>query len=123
MSESVYLSKLRSSELLLASPIPLEITGSEGNYVATWVEGKVEGEGKTRDDAVEDCRVALIDTFKALRDRLKGTGLSADEDRRWTGLLHFIHEVRAGTIYRPAPGEEYLVEGSTDDDYKGPIYG
>lgn len=124
MSESVYLSKLLSPELFLASPIPLEITGSEGNYVATWSEGKVEGEGPTKDEAVDDCRQSLIDTFKGLRVRVgKSAHLSADEDRRWQGLLHFIGENRAGRAYKPAPGEEYQSQASNDDDYKGPIYG
>jgi hypothetical protein len=124
MSESVYLNKLLNTELFLASPIPLEITGSQGNYVATWIEGNVEGEGTTKDSAVEDCRQALIAAFKSLRSRVrKSEALPAEEDRKWVGLLHFIGENRAGRAYKPAPGEEYLVMGSGDDEYKGPIYG
>lgn len=124
MSDSVYLGKLLSQELFLASPIPLEITGSAGNYVASWTEGKVEGEGATKDAAVDDCRQSLIETFKSLRERVrKSAAFSADEDRRWVGLLHYIGENRGGRAYKPAPGEEYQVRASNDDDYKGPIYG
>ena len=124
MSESVYLSLLRSQELFLASPIPLELSGSTGNYVATWVEGKVEGEGSNKDAAVDDCRQSLIDTFKALRDRVsKGVNLSSEDDRKWAGLLRFIGENRAGRIYKPAPGEDYVPGPTAEDDYKGPIYG
>ena len=69
MSDSEYLSSLKSPELGLRSPLPLEITGSRGNFVATWLEGSIEGEGATREAAVEDCRLAVIDRFKELRSK------------------------------------------------------
>lgn len=124
MSESVYLNKLKDRELFLSSPIPLEISGSTGNYVATWMEGPVEGEGRTRDLAVEDCRRAIITSFNALRGRVrKSAAFSADQERQWAGLLHFIGEVRAGRIYKPGPGEEYNVQSADEEEYKGPIFG
>jgi len=124
MSDSVYLNKLGDSSLFLASPIPLEVSGSTGNYVATWVEGNVDGEGTTRDLAVDDCRLGLAEAFKALRTKVSGNAaLNEDDQRKWDGLLHFIGENRGGRSYKPAPGEDYMTHSADEDEYKGPIYG
>ena len=98
------------------------------NFVATWAEGGVEGEGKTRDEAVDDCRAEIVKRYKHLRDRLaKGARLMGRDEQQWQSMLHFIGEARRGAIYKPAPGEEYQTStaGSSpeDEDYKGPIFG
>lgn len=119
MSESVYLHSLNNPKFGLLSPMPLEITGKPENYVATWLQGKIEGEGPTRDEAVEDCRQAIIAKFKELKLRV-AKGLSNNDDRLWHGLLHYIAEPGRRAM---APGEDYTTSSPADEDYKGPFFG
>lgn len=123
MSDSEYLRTLGDSEIYLDAPLPLEITGSDGNYVASWLEGKIEGEGATRYAAVEDARTALVETYKRLRQKVRnGSNLQTLEDQQWTSMLHFVGEARSGMRYKTAPGEDYS-PGRDEEEYKGPFFG
>jgi len=127
MSRYYELESLNSPTLYLDSPISLEVSGNPGNWIALWEETdsmdiRVEGEGKTVEEALDDCRKSLLDRYEFLKKKIVSNfNLSPDEERTWLGMCHYIATVDKGKL---RPGEEFTeyTQGK-GDDYKGPIYG
>tara|TARA_Y100000310_G_scaffold337181_1_gene423600 strand:+ start:335 stop:649 length:315 start_codon:yes stop_codon:yes gene_type:complete len=104
--------------------MPVEISGKAGNYVATWMEGRLEGDGKTEEAAVADLRDAIVEKFVSLRTRvINGHSLLPDQDQVWTSLLNYIVEVRDGKVIKTSPSDDYNEKSKEDEDYKGPFFG
>lgn len=120
-TESEYLESLEDTELHLDSPLPLEVSGGGQNWVATWIETGIEGEGKTREKAISDARVAILKKYRDLEKRLKaGDRVRSEEETMWLSMSHYIVNAVRG---RTRPGEEFQLGTSRDKDYKGPIFG
>lgn len=116
-TESIYLDDLKDKDLHLDSPLPLELSGGAQNWVATWVETGIEGEGKSREAAVKDARRAILARYRALDEKLKASQrLKADEETTWVSLCHYVTDVSRGRVRQ---GEEI----PRDKDYKGPVFG
>jgi len=121
------LESLKHNELYLKIPISLDISGSKGNWLAMWedtatMDVRVEGEGRTVDEALEDCREDFIRRYLELREKIaSGARMSADEERTWLGLCHYIRDVKSPELM---PGEEFsYFEGEGVIDHKGPFMG
>ncbi len=124
MTHSIYIDTLSSPIVGLDSPMPVEISGKAGNYVATWMEGRLEGDGKTEEAAVADLRDAIVEKFVSLRTRvINGHSLLPDQDQVWTSLLNYIVEVRDGKVIKTSPSDDYNEKSKEDEDYKGPFFG
>ena len=121
-TESLYLEDLKDTELSLDAPLPIEVSGGGSNWVATWLETKIEGEGKSRDAALTDVRKAIIKQYKSLDKKLKESQRLREEDEGvWVAMCHYIVNVSRGRL---RPGEEFSPGGdSRDEDYKGPVFG
>ena len=121
MTESFYLEKLTDPSLYLDAPLPVEISGGPGNYVATWMETKIEGEGKTKEAAVADVTKAILERYRVIEKKyMDGERVATAEESVWIALTHYIADARRGRI---RPGEEGSMRNPTDPDYKGPIFG
>jgi len=113
--ESEYIDAIKDTELYLDSPLPVELNGRPGNWVATWMETGIEGEGKTRDLALEDFTKELIKEYKRIDALLKNSDpLSEKDETTWVSLCHYVGTVRSGTRL---PGTEF------NDPDGGPIFG
>ncbi len=124
MTHSIYIDTLSSPIVGLDSPMPVEISGKAGNYVATWMEGRLEGDGKTEEAAVADLRDAIVEKFVSLRTRvINGHSLLPEQDQVWTSLLNYIVEVRDGKVIKTSPSDDYNEKSKEDEDYKGPFFG
>lgn len=120
-TESEYLETLNDPELHLDSPLPLEISGGGQNWVATWMETGIEGEGKSRDQAIRDACKAILAKYRKLEKQLKNADrLRPEEETLWVSMSHYIVNVGRG---RARPGEEFSVTTPRDKDYKGPVFG
>lgn len=108
-ARSEYLESLKHKKVYLTSSIPVEVTGKRGNYVASWLEGSVEGEGASVEEAMNDLRKEIVDLYFSLRNR----ALDKKQEQQWQSLCYFIAEFNKG---RRMPGEE-------DDGGTGPIFG
>jgi hypothetical protein len=107
-ARSEYLESLKHNQLYLTSSIPVEVTGKRGNYVASWLEGGVEGEGTSVEAAIEDLREEIVKLYFELR----GKAHNKKQEQKWHSLCYFVSEVNRS---RRLPGE--------DDDNNGPIFG
>lgn len=114
---SVYLDKLKHAHLFLDSPLPLEITGSGENYVASWLETGIEGEGSTEELAIDDCRNEIINEYLKLQAAV--ANLSEKQELTWAAMSHYIGDARKRSNAKPHLGEEYMA----DDKDKGPVFG
>jgi hypothetical protein len=120
-TESLYLDTLQDPELYLDSPLPLEVSGQTGNFVASWMETKIEGEGPTRDAAVDDARKQILTRYRVIEKKLKaGEKLREADETIWISMCHYIANISRGRI---RPGEEYQMGSPSDPDYKGPVFG
>jgi len=120
-TESVYLDSLNDPELYLDSPLPLEISGGSGNFVASWMETRIEGEGPTKDAAVDDVRRAILARYRIIEKKLKAGERVRDPDETvWISMCHYVANVTRGRIRQ---GEEQQLQSPTDPDYKGPVFG
>ena len=120
-TESYYLDSLQNPELYLDSPLPLEISGGAGNYVASWEETKIEGEGPTKDEAIEDARKAIIAKYKSIEAKLlKGERVRDPDETIWVSMCHYIASNTRGRVRQ---GEEQSIQSTRDPNYKGPIFG
>lgn len=120
-SESIYLDSLESPKLHLSSPLPLEISGGNGNFVASWMETKIEGEGATRELAVDDVRKEILKTYDIIEAKyLNDERVRGDEESVWMAMCHYISSIARGKV---RPGEEGAVRSPRDPDYKGPVFG
>ena len=118
--ESDYLDSLEEPDLYLDSPLPVELNGRPGNWVATWMETRIEGEGITREHALNDFRRELLVQYRRIDSLLKANNpLSDDDESKWTSMCHYIGSVNSGTRM---PGTEFA-EPPGSKDYKGPIFG
>ncbi len=120
-TQSEYLETLEDTELHLDSPLPLELAGGGSNWVATWIETGIEGEGDSREAAIDDARKAILKRYRELEKKLKNSErLRVEEEIAWVSMCHYIVNVGRGRV---RPGEEFTVGTSRDDDYKGPVFG
>jgi hypothetical protein len=120
-TESEYLEDLKDTELSLDSPLPIEISGGAKNWVATWMETGIEGEGKSRDAAIDDVRKAILKKYRDLEGRLKQSQrLKTEDETAWVSMCHYIVNISRG---RQRPGEEFSFGSTGDKDYKGPVFG
>jgi len=120
-TESIYLEDLEDKELYLDSPLPLELSGGGQNWVASWMETGIEGEGKSREAAVNDARKQILKRYRSLEERLrKAERLKTEDETAWVSMCHYIVNAARG---RTRPGEEFSVGSARDKDYKGPIFG
>jgi len=120
-TESIYLEDLADKELHLDSPLPLELSGGGQNWVATWMETNIEGEGKSREAAVNDARKQILKRYRSLEEKLrKSERLKTEDETAWVSMCHYIVNSARG---RTRPGEEFSVGSPRDKDYKGPVFG
>ena len=113
--ESEYLDSLQDPELYLDSPLPVELNGRTGNWVAFWMETGIEGEGISREDALEDFRKELLKQYRQVENKLKNSDpLSEREETMWVSMCHYIGSTKSGT---KLPGTEF------NDPNSGPIFG
>lgn len=119
-TESEYLESLEDIELQLDSPLPLELSGGGRNWVATWIETNIEGEGTSKEAAVNDARKAILKKYRRLEKKLKTTTrLRPEEEKAWISMCHYIINVGRGRVRQ---GEEFDMSNSHDKG-KGPIFG
>jgi hypothetical protein len=120
-TQSEYLESLEDKELHLDSPLPLELSGGGKNWVATWIETGIEGEGDSREACIEDARKAILKRYRALEKKLKNSErLKTEEETIWVSMCHYIVDVGRGRVRQ---GEEFAFGSSRDKDYKGPVFG
>jgi hypothetical protein len=99
--------------LALDSPLPLEVSGGSGNWVASWMETGIEGEGKSIAAAMEDCSKSIVERYHVLDKKRQDSVIFREEEERiWISMCHYIVHVARG---RTRPGEEFLD--------KGPVFG
>lgn len=120
-TESEYLEDLQDAELSLDSPLPIELSGGDKNWVATWMETGIEGEGKSKDAAINDVRKQIIKKYRDLEGRLKAAQrIKTEDETMWVSMSHYIVNISRG---RQRPGEEFSFGSTRDKDYKGPVFG
>lgn len=120
-TESYYLESLEDTELHLDSPLPMELSGGGQNWVASWLEGNLEGEGTSKENSIKDCRQIILTRYRDLEKRIRGSErLKTEDETVWISLCHYIINVSRGRL---RPGEEFEANSYTSKDYKGPIFG
>tara|TARA_R100000656_G_scaffold104176_1_gene76030 strand:+ start:60471 stop:60845 length:375 start_codon:yes stop_codon:yes gene_type:complete len=124
MKKSDYIEQIFHPRLMLSSPIPIEISGYEGDFYGKWTEGNIEAEGKTEDDLRKDFQTAIVETYLKLRDKVyKAKRTTDEEEKQWEVLSYFIVEAvqhgaptdeRSSNVYAPV---------TPDGKKAGPFFG